>query len=477
MTDALRDELLRVGETAPPAAVPGDLWARGRRARRRDRVVAGGAVLSVLLVLGGVGWVLGGPRDHAAPPTAPGATELAGAVPSTIHGVPERLAVSREEIGTRWSPEVAETQLAIGRGAVAFATGTFALPVVVTAHDGALHPLDLPGWYGASVAGAMLDRQQALALSPDGRKLAWGWVEFRDVGAISGIKVADLKSGTIRTVEIGGVGKRSKAAAPQTIVWSPDSRWIAWRGFAARKWAADRFSSGSLVGGRIAPQAETSTPLPVTRASNESLAIDSNGVTSIASGLKWHVGNRIWPDLPLEGLSLRGAFRPSGRIIAIGSDYPEAGAVATFLDSASGPGDDPILQRPLAKDLDLYPGGAGFEPFGWIDDDLVVGLVRPGESDDPSYGPPHIVVMSAPTVPEQKWTYRVVARFAEDAFPLNSVSVAVDLMTLDQPTRDFPAPEWPWSDERKVAVYGGGVVAVLAVLVFAVAYRRGRRLG
>lgn len=468
MTEKLREELARIGDAAPRVTVSGDVvWARGRRARRRDRLVAGAAVLSVVAMLGGLGLVLGLPGREDAPPVS---SDDVGAVPSVIHGVPERLMSSTEHMGMRWSREVAETDLAIGQASVAYVVGTFSLPVVVTAADGAYHPLALPGWYGASVAGAMLDNEQAIALSPDGLHLAWGWVDFSGEKTTSGIRVADLVTGDVRTVTIaGGAG-----VAAQTIVWSPDSRWIVWRGIQARRWGPERFSTDKLVDGRIAPGAQTSTPARTTRASDASLAIDSDGVASIASGEKWKVGNRVWFDLDLNGLAARGAFRPSGRIIAAGASYPEPGAVATFLDAGRGPEESPTLERPLAQDLDLYPGGAGFEPLGWIDDDLVVGLVRPGESDDPSYGVPHVVVMSAPTVPEDRWTYRVVARFAEDAFPINSLTVAVDLMTLEQPTRDFPEPEWPWSDERK---WGTAALVVVPLVLLVLVLRQRRRNG
>ncbi|WP_182920340.1 hypothetical protein [Nocardioides cavernaquae] len=177
MTERLREEMLRVGDTAPPIHVPGDLWALGRRARRRDRLVSGVVALSVIgliLAVSMLGWLgLGGRGDVA--PVSPAGDE--GAVPSTLYGVPERL-TSNEEAGTVWKSNVAEADLAIGRGSVAFAAGGSPLPVVVTAADGRYHPLVLPGWIGSTIAGAMMNPAVPLALSPDGRQLAYAWVEF-----------------------------------------------------------------------------------------------------------------------------------------------------------------------------------------------------------------------------------------------------------------------------------------------------------
>lgn len=484
MTDALRDELLRVGETAPPAAVPGDLWARGRRARRRDRVVAGGAVLSVLLVLGGVGWVLGGPRDHAAPPTAPGAVE---AMPSVIHPVPGRLEHVSEGADETWKRAVAETDLAVGRVSVAFASGIDGktLPVVITAADGRYHLLRLPGWLGTSLA-AYQSGTPALALSPDGRQLAWGWYDRSTFGAetvSAGVRVVDLESGRVRTITLSG----GRGVAVGSVSWSPDSRWLVWQGMQLRTWKEDRTAWERNVAGRIAPGATTSEAIAVSRDQDERLAIVEHGTV----GWVYRGGYRfVGPDgrpgdvtFHLAGIPVvAGLFGPDGVLAMAGTQQGKGAAFLEFADPTKPQVRDFVVPTRVWTEAlpdSRYP--ATVEPVGWLDERHVVELVTPVHPLDESNwtsGDSELAVMSLRDGDQP--AYEVVARVKQGGDKtgrIQALSVAVDLMTLDQPTRDFPAPEWPWSDERKVAVYGGGAVAVLAVLVFAVAYRRGRRLG
>ena len=54
----LRDELERLGETAPVAVVPDDTWGRAQRTRRRDRaLVLAAAAAFVAVVAGGLAWL------------------------------------------------------------------------------------------------------------------------------------------------------------------------------------------------------------------------------------------------------------------------------------------------------------------------------------------------------------------------------------------------------------------------------------
>lgn len=490
MTDALRDELLRVGETAPPAAVPGDLWARGRRARRRDRVVAGGAVLSVLLVLGGVGWVLGGPRDHAAPPTAPGAVE---AVPSEIRGVPQRLLDNGGPTGS-WRADVESTDLAVGRASVAFLSGEFqGGAVVVTAADGAYHLLELPGFIGSSIGASMLSGAP-LELSPDGRQLAYSWWDPAapfDGPMPSGVRVLDLERGSVRTIALKG----RDGVLVGAIAWSPDSRWLVWQGRMQTNWTVENTGADgrSELAGRIAPGARVSQQLPVDRRVSRSLAVDSAGDVLMARGDGWQTWSAEGPErgfsrvrggeLTLPSDKSAGAIAADG--VGVAFRGVEPGSTATFLAAGqrAAPGKETRVLVSRALPPERYPAGALVDPLGWLDRDHVIARIQPileggGGGYSFSIGDQELVVMSAPWAAKER--FDVVAEVEaeyEEVGGLSEISVAVDLMTLDQPTRDFPAPEWPWSDERKVAVYGGGAVAVLAVLVFAVAYRRGRGLG
>lgn len=157
--------------------------------------------------------------------------------------------------------------------------------------------------------------------------------------------------------------------------------------------------------------------------------------------------------------------------MALGGTSPQE--AAAFLDPRTGA----VVGRPLAAGLGLYPEGATLQPLGWIDARTAVALVSPAAYVDPEGGgwtseDPHVVLMTAPSRPRDEWTYRVVMRLDEDVRGIvpgtGSLSVAVDLMTLDEPTRSFPGPDWPWSDERRAVVGGLAAVGVLALVLLGV---------
>lgn len=491
MTEKLREELARIGDTSPRVAVPADVWARGRRARRRDRVVVGAAVLSVVAMLGGLGLVLGLPGREDAPPVS---GDDAGAVPSVIHGVPNRFSVSTER-GSVWDRSVAESDLAIGRASVAFGAGqAFYLPVVVTAADGRYHPLDLPGWY-ADATGWFAHTGVPLALSPDGTQLAWAWADF-DAPASgempAGVRVADLETGEVRTVRLTG----RDGVMVTTIAWSPDSRWLVWQGRMQTDWDPDggmRSGRKAGVAGRIPPGATRSLAVPMGDTASHSVSIASNGDVILTHSEGWQVvgahpgegGDRgvvrfdaledqeAW--LPADGTT--GPVTPDGDGLAFRSDYPLP--TVRFLTRGE------TLRRPVGVDsravvdrdlpADLYPEGALVEPVGWLDGDHVVarvtGVENLSESGWSSDGS-DLVVMSAPWADVEVFEQvGMVDADYESTGEIQALSVAVDLMTLEEPTRGFPAPEWPWSDERK---WGAAalIVVPLALLAFIVRQRR-----
>jgi hypothetical protein len=498
MTERLREEMLRVGETAPPIHVPGDLWALGRRARRRDRLVSGVVALSVIGLIFAVsmlGWPgLGGRADVA--PVSPAGDE--GAVPSTLYGVPVRFLstdIDRYEVGASWSPKIAEPDLAVGRASVAFAVkweSQQTLPMVVTARDGAYHPLVLPGWSGASLMAYMNSASDiALALSPDGRSLAYPWWDPKaplDGPMPAGIRVLSLETGDIREIPLLG----EDGVYATNVSWSPDSRWLAWRGIASPNWTLQSTGGGDYVAGRVAPggKVSESIPLPARRQST-SVAISNAGVVALFTpGKRWQTwdggvvaeGKAGFPEADDAA-----AYSPDGTSVALSTRLdaygtPEAGT-SWFLDPSSGD----LSERPLAEGLDLYPEGAEVRPLGWMDDDRVVAMVtgpQGGHSDADSSA--RIVVMTAPSESRSEWTYRMLTGFDRSvsgpfagylSMPYSrTVTVAVDLMTLEHPTADFPPPDWPWSDERKALVIGLSVAAVLGCLLLGRRWlRRSRR--
>lgn len=479
MTDALREALQRVGDEVSPAAVPGDVWARGRRARRRARAsAAGGLVAVVLLVFGGVGLVAGLPgQDVDAGPVA-GGEGGAEAVPSVLYDVPGRFAHLSGAEDTRWSDRVAEADLRLGRVSLAFTSGEHTpLPVVVTAADGAYHPLHLPGWLGASVAGGV-QNEQAFAVSPDGRRLAWAWYEFRGAAVTSGLRVADLESGRTKSVSL----LPGKRIAPHSITWSPNSKWILWTGLEATTWSPNEFGATRFVAGRVRPGGVESEAIPDWSNDLRSRAIGDNGWVFTAQSDGSH---SVWtgrttssgrtmdgPELPVNGPA---AVSPDGSMVAVSTaSVSDDGATAWFVRAK----DWLEIGRPMAEDIGIYPMGASARPVGWVDEDLVVSMITPGDGAPPEgYDAPHLAVMSAPTVPEGEWTFRVLMRLAPGFDRPGSVTVAVDLLDpLKTTTRDFPAPEWPWSDERKWLTGLAVGVPLLATGIFFWTYRRARRL-
>jgi hypothetical protein len=483
MTQQLHDELARIGDAAPRVApspdLAPDLWRRGRRARTRDRLVAAGAVLALVLGLGGLTTaVMGGPAELL--PASPASDDPG--VPSMLYAVPGH--VQKQDNDQRFTGPLTPTS-ELGPGALAFVTGD-GVPVLVDAESGEYHLLDLPGWRGGDVlVGMLIDASdsQPLAISPDGRQLAWAWAEpggRTDTATIAtGVRVLDLESGDMRTAVITSPGRATlsgQGVLVRTLAWSPDSRWLAWSGLTVQEWNAGGIGgySPSPLAGRIGPG---STRPGIQWATDRSTsvtgtAISDDGTLLVTQQDGWVM--RYQATSPQDrsfsvGRVLNpapaGAMSPDGSMLAIGSYARE-----TSMDLADLEG---VRLAPRALSPDVYPDGAFVRPLGWLDDDTVVVLAR--TEGDGDLGRSHIAVMSAPTVPEEKWTYRIVTRSepTNDAAGVASFhSVAVDLMTPEHLTVDRSEPDWPWSIERRATVGVVSGVAVVGVWVFLWSRRR-----
>jgi hypothetical protein len=411
----LRRELDRIVEGAPAVDLPDDTWRRARRSVVRDRVLAGGAVAAVALVVGAATWL----PDAATPPVAD--TEVLG-VPDHIYRVPDHL-----------GSDDRETDLAIGRGAAASLEISTKIPVVVGAADGEYHLLDLPGYGGNSFMMAVGLHPATIALSPDGRLLAYSWAEFGEDAATepipSGIRVLDLETGEVEAYALPG----GEGTAVENIVWSPSGTWLGWAGARVSAWTAGTIDSGTGAVGRIRLVDGSRDELVDQRWTDASVGVGDDG--ELAIGTQSAV--RYWDG---ETLARAGFASPPERRVAASTDgrwaFPGSGVVTIQA------GED-------VKDLDASTPGDFPEarPLGWVGDDIVVATY----SND---GNGFLML-----VPENGGRPRRVS--VVDTGTIADLSVAVDLMNGDRPTVPRSEPDWPLSDGRKVAI--GAVVSLLLV--------------
>jgi hypothetical protein len=240
-TDDLQRELARIAERAPTAKVSQDTWRRARRALVRDRAVSLAATAAVVgIVAAGATWLPH--RIH--PPVTKTATEA----------IPARL----------WSPSYDVTLTpagpAPGPAAAVFTSSTQdggTRVMMVRAETGDYRELDLPD---AAVIDPpdTLSIGEAFQLSPDGRQLAYSTL---DEDGTVGVAVADLVSGSTRRVPA-----RPDNLGTGDMTWSPDGRYLVWR--------------GRLLG----PGATTATALPVVPDATKSewiYAVDDDGSVTI----------------------------------------------------------------------------------------------------------------------------------------------------------------------------------------------------
>ncbi len=206
MSSDLREELSALAETQSFSPDP-SAWDRGRRVRRRARVVRGAAAVSAVALLAGVGAIA--VRPDAVGPA--GTAGPAAAIPSVIH----------EPDG----PVL--TDLAIGRASVAYVEGSSGMPVLVDAATGTASYVELPSFPEPSDIELTADLVTGplLALSPDGRRVAYAATVAADGpdGQPSFLTpwyiVFDLTTGEFEFVDVPlGTG------TPRAISWTTDGQ-------------------------------------------------------------------------------------------------------------------------------------------------------------------------------------------------------------------------------------------------------------
>lgn len=391
MSTDLREELDALARTQNFSPDP-SAWDRGRRARRRTRVGGGAATVALVAVVAGASALAVRPSGIG----PAGDVVREGAIPSRI----------AEPDG----PMV--TDLAIGQASVAYVAPD-GMPVLVDATTGEAHAVELPDFPvpGALDAGAEYRRGPWLALSPDGRRLAYPTTsgfereEGQIVNQTSWYRVVDLATGDGDLVDLPPYG-----TTPLAMSWTSDG-----------EIAVDVF-------GRPTTRPSATNPPPTI-----SWTIDPvTGDTSSA---------------PLTGVTAPGK--------GISAPFPIDDTAVRAVPFETATGTDP--ERDLPDDL--YPDGAVVTPVGWADDSLLVAQV----DDD-------LALMTSPDRPESEWTYRLMVR---DLPAAQSISLAVDLVpdldgtSSQELTHDFDAadePPAPFGIELSLFI-GLGVAAAIAVLM------------
>jgi len=402
MSADLREELASLAETQAFSPDP-STWDRGRRARRTSRIVRGAAAIAVVALVVGVGAIATGPdRQAPQPADVPG-----GALPSRIPPTEYDFL----------------TDLAIGSASVAYVDQD-ATPVLVDAATGKAHRTllpDFPTQQAFRVAGKSA-RRSWLALSPDGRRLAYPTVtvDEREPGQktfiTSWYRIVDLTTGESDLVEPPpGTG------TPLAVSWTADGRI-----------AVD-------VYGRPTSRTTRTNPPPT-------------------------VGWTVDPATSDAGTSpFTGIVAPGGGISAV---IPDSADIVDAVQFETATGTDPVSELPA----DRYPEGAVVQPIGWVEHDVLVASIDPPQSDVVEH--PRLVLIASPERPGSDVDYR---EFLPRLPPALSMSIAVDLvpdLTGDpdqQLTRDF-AQEQPMGDSS--GMVARVIMSGLLILLVGVAFIR-----
>lgn len=456
--ESLRDLLERESAAAPHVVVPADTWRRGRR---RRRLKAGASVVAAVAVVAGIAvgpGLLPGADDRSVAPAGTGARL---GLPDHLHAPPERM--SDQDADGGWVRDEVRSDLAVGPAAAAWVTPG-GLPVVVDAETGEHHLLDLPDVVSADLLARSQygSDWQPVALSPDGRRLAYGYARITEREALTGIRVVDLVNGDVAWQS--PLSSSGPVALAQ-VVWSRSGVWIAWRGSRPREWTPSSIGGNTSVAGVISTElAGLAVELEVAGSgavavSDEGLglALDSDRITTLTNcPPNARGGSFCVPDSPRRQVGIvdvapGAVFSPDGSTLAL-STYDgydlvtlEIGERRPTVGAEGMPDDRPWQVSAL----------------GWVDEEHVLVLRDDNEGSDS-------ILSIVPVDAEDGASVDVGIVDSAVVTP----SIAIDLVTLDRPTVDRPDPAWPWSEERWVLTVGGGMLAGLVLLAVALLVRR-----
>lgn len=411
MTD-LHEQLTRLADrsTADAAAPdPDGAWSRGRSRQRAQRLSA--VAVAAALVVAGV--LAAAPWQRAEREIAPAGASDALRLPDAFHDVSPWLPATEEPIGP--------LSAVLGGYRGDWTGGGTNGIVGVSSTTGEYAFLDLPGWDdgGASLGGS------DVALSPDGRHLAWwslgspsGEPNTTTGGPFTGFAVLDTSTGDVERVAI----ETEHGINPSSIVWGADVLWLEW---SQLQDVRGGYGVGSGVQtwrvGDTEPTAyDGRQPLLFDTTATGGLLVESTGGRQVDL-VSPEGSRRVQVDQRLEGPA---ALNPAGDLLAVTldpdraamvSDEPRSVAVAEVeADAGTDTGTDGATLRTLTTPED---GLEAVEVVGWRDDEHLVVLARrdgvPGAvyvSVDASTGETEPLVQGSPT------SYAPGVVVAEDAW-------------------------------------------------------------
>lgn len=445
MSTDLRDELTRLAETTPPVVAPPDLWRRGVRRQRRVRALtAAGSAAAVLAVVlaSTVGWDAVRTRE-----VQPAGTDR-GAIPTRLE-TPSKFTATTAD-----GPIGPLAAIAGAERATGWFDSSVNGMVGVSATTGTYRFLDPPGLVTDEQALPLGD--DSMALSPDGRSLAY-WLRQPGHGdRVGGFAVYDTVTGdVVRHEEDSELGLYADA-----LEWVGNDALVVTYGQTTRIRRDGR--AGKDIAPRLwTPSSGVLTELdrPFSRgwdfqpASDGFVARTNRGFAfydSASSGL----GRTVeLGGLPRSVDLARVLLAPQGTTV-VGLEHPNGPPVRRLWVGQTGA--DEVRPQPLSTGLTM------FDLLGWADSGhVVVRAAVPGSNGRS---------VAAYAVDVATGTHELLVH--EDRvnwFPFPTY--ATDLWA--HPTVDRPGPDLVL-DPRLRAAGAAGAVLLAGLVVLGVRRRRAR---